>query len=172
MAHAHRKPNLHRLRERRRNVTNPAGYSLMIGFFAGLLWGGLRWLLYIVHFTHVIPAFLLDPFFRLSFLKTGWGQLAGLGGFILFSIAAALIYYYTLGRIAGPWPGLVYGFFWWCVWFAAVGPLLRMMEPLHKIGYDSMTTELCVFLMWGLFIGYSIAYEFNDETSREPVKLF
>ena len=172
MPYAHRKMNLHRDREERRHRTAPVSYCIKLGFFAGLLWGGFRWVLYTIHFTKTIPAFLVDPFFRIAFLKTGWGHVIGICSFIVFSMVAALIYYYVLGRIAGPWPGLFYGAFWWCVWFLTAGPLLAMVEPVYKIGYNTISTELSVFLIWGLFIGYTIAFEFNDETSREPVKLF
>jgi hypothetical protein len=171
-------PNAHRKVKRRRGTeeheprTNPLLYCVRLGFFAGLIWGTLRWFLYTLHFTKVIPGFLADPFFRIAFLKTGWGHVVGVGSFIVFSIIAALVYYVILGRIAGPWPGLIYGALWWCFWFAAFGPVLAMMEPAYKIGYNTLATEFSIFLLWGLFIGYSIAYEFTDEASREPALSF
>ncbi|MFC4808370.1 YqhR family membrane protein [Paenibacillus sp. GCM10023250] len=149
--------------------TNPFPFCLRVGFFAGLIWGATRWLLYLIHFTKVLPGFLADPFFRQSFLKTGWGHLVGLGCFIVFSIVAALIYKAVLGRIAGPWPGLFYGLFWWLVLFAAAGPMLGLFPAFNKIGYDTIFTELALYLVWGIFIGFTIAFEYTDEASREPV---
>ncbi|WP_235946598.1 YqhR family membrane protein [Paenibacillus glycinis] len=148
--------------------TNPFFYCLQLGFFAGLIWGLVRWLLYIIHFTKVLPGFLADPFFRQSFLKTSWGHLLGIGFFIVFSILAALLYKLLLGRIAGPWPGLFYGLFWWAVLFPLAGPALGLFQPITKIGYDTIFTECALFLVWGLFIGYTIAFEYTDEASREP----
>lgn len=149
--------------------TNPVAVCLEVGFFAGLIWGAVRWLLYMIHFTRVLPGFLADPFFRQSFLKTGWGHLVGLGFFIVFSIIAAFLYKLLLGRVAGPWGGLCYGFFWWLVMFVSVGPALGMFKPFNRIGYDTIFTEGSLYLVWGLFIGYTIAYEYNDEASREPM---
>ncbi|MBW7453817.1 YqhR family membrane protein [Paenibacillus sepulcri] len=148
--------------------TNAFLYCMMLGFFAGLFWGLTRWMLHLFHFTKVNPAFMADPFFLQSFLKTGWGQLVGLGCFIVFSMAAAMIYKLILGRIRGPWAGLCYGLLWWGILFAWAGPWLLVTPPFMKLGVDSMVSELSVFLLWGLFIGYTIAFEFTDEASREP----
>ncbi|MBM7564356.1 Ni/Fe-hydrogenase subunit HybB-like protein [Paenibacillus sacheonensis] len=149
--------------------TNPFWYCLQLGFFAGLIWGVMRWLLYLIHFTKVLPGFMADPFFRQSFLKTAWGHLLGLAFFIVFSIIAALLYKAVLGRFRGPWAGLFYGLFWWIILFVMAGPAMGLFEPVTKIGYDTNFTECALFLVWGLFIGYTIAFEYTDEASREPI---
>jgi len=149
--------------------TNLVWYCIQLGFFAGLIWGMVRWLLYMFHFTKVIPGFMAEPFFRHSFLLTGWGHLSGIGCFIVFSIAATFLYKLVLGRIRGPWAGLGYGALWWAILFAAAGPMMKVTPPLKKLGMDSMISELSVFLLWGLFIGYTIAFEFLDEASHEPL---
>lgn len=41
--------------------TNPFYFSVELGFFAGLIWGGARWLMYVLHFTKVLPGFLAEP---------------------------------------------------------------------------------------------------------------
>lgn len=150
--------------------TNPWLYSIKIGFFAGLIWGIVRWMFYEMKFTKVLPGFAADPFFRSSFLKTGWGEVVGIGVFVLFSIAAALLYKIALGRLRGPWPGVLYGAAWWAILFIVVGPMLGIMESIRIAGWNTLYTEICVFLLWGVFIGYSITFEFTDEASREPIK--
>ncbi|WP_308639022.1 YqhR family membrane protein [Paenibacillus silvisoli] len=149
--------------------TNPFTYCLKLGFFAGLIWGLLHWLLFLIHFTKVSPGYLVEPFFRESFLKTFWGQLVGVGAFIVFSIIATFIYKVMLGRIPGPWPGLIYGLVWWLLLFLTIGPVMQIVDPINKIGYDTIATEGSLFAVWGLFIGYTIAFEFTDEASREPM---
>jgi magnesium-transporting ATPase (P-type) len=149
--------------------TNPWLFSIKIGFFAGLIWGIIRWMFYEMKFTRILPGFAADPFFKASFLKTAWGEVVGIAAFVLFSIAAALIYKVALGRLRGPWPGILYGAAWWAILFTAVGPMLGIMESVRKAGWNTLYTELCVFLLWGVFIGYSIAFEFTDEASREPI---
>ncbi|MCM3747283.1 YqhR family membrane protein [Paenibacillus pasadenensis] len=160
-----------RRRERgpyRRQQTNPWKFCLMIGFWAGLIWGLVHWLMYTFRFTPVLPGFLAEPFYQHSFLQTNWGHISGVLFFILFSIAAAFLYKILLGRSQGPWAGFIYGLLWWTLLFVAFGPLLGMTQPVNRMGWDGVLSELCLFAVWGVFIGYSIAFEFTDEASREP----
>ncbi len=149
--------------------TNAFWFCVKTGFFAGLFWGTLHWILYTIHFTTVLPAFMADPFFQLSFLMTGWGTVVGIGCFIIFSIAAALIYKFLLGRFSGPWAGVAYGLLWCVILFLAIGPVLNITKPVQLLGLDTIITELCIYIIWGLFIGYTIAFEYTDEASREPI---
>jgi Conserved membrane protein YqhR. len=149
--------------------TNPWLFSSMIGFFAGLIWGVIRWLFYELKFTAELPGFLADPFFKTSYLKTGWGIVVGIASYILFSVLAALLYRVLLGKLKGPWPGVLYGLVWWMMIFLLLGPLTGISHKITVAGWNTLFSELCIFLLWGIFIGYSIAFEFTDEASREPI---
>jgi hypothetical protein len=149
-------------------TTNPVRFSLMIGFYAGLIWGLVRWLATGLNFTSVSQAFLLDPFVERKVLGGLLWQVAGLAAFIVMSLLAALLYLLVLSRIKGPWPGLLMGVTWWGLGYAWAGPLVGAVPPLKQIGWNSLVTDFCFFLMWGLFIGYSISFEFHDESDREP----
>ncbi|EFM09897.1 conserved hypothetical protein [Paenibacillus curdlanolyticus YK9] len=149
--------------------TNPLTFCLSLGFFAGLIWGVVRGVSYWLQFTKVMPGMLAEPFFKHSFLDTGWGYAVGIAVFIVFSMIAALLYYALFGRLAGPYMGIIYGLLWWVAIFAALGPAMKITPALTVIGWDTLLTELCVFTLWGVFIGYSIAFEFTDEASREPI---
>ncbi len=148
--------------------TRPVLYSLKIGFFAGLIWGLLRWLASGLHFTKVSQAFLLDPFVPRAWLGGFYWQLGGLGAFIAMSILAAVLYVALLGKLSGPWPGFAFGAVWWALVYAWAGPLVGALPPLNLIGWDSIVTDFCLFLLWGLFIGYSISFELHDEAALEP----
>ena len=151
--------------------TNSITYCLQLGFFAGLIWGLLRWILYLIHFTKVIPGFLADPFFQQSFLKAGWGLMVGGSFYIVFSILATFLYKLVLGWIPGPWPGLCYGLFWWVVLFVFVGPAIGLFKPIYAIGYDTIFTECALYIVWGLFIGYTIAFEYTDRSEEHTSEL-
>ncbi|QNK55469.1 YqhR family membrane protein [Paenibacillus sp. PAMC21692] len=148
--------------------TNRWLYAVHIGLFAGLIWGSIRWMFYSMKFTTELPGFLMEPFFRHHFLISYWGIVIGIAGFIVFSIAAALLYTALLGRFRGPWPGIFYGLGWWALMFLAAGPLIGMTSRVNAAGWNTILSELCIFTLWGVFIGYSIAFEFTDESSREP----
>jgi len=148
--------------------TRPAPFALKIGFFAGIIWGLVRWLAAGLHFTYVPQAFLLDPFVpRKWLIGFGW-QAAGLAAFVAMSMLAALVYVALLGRLNGPWPGLGFGAVWWVLVYAWGGPIVGAVPPLNAIGWSSIVTDFCLFLVWGLFIGFSIAFELHDESRREP----
>ncbi|MFW5433078.1 YqhR family membrane protein [Paenibacillus apiarius] len=153
---------------RRQKRTNPLKFALQLGFFAGLIWGGLHWLSYLFQFTIVVPGFLVEPFYKHDYLTTIKGQAAGLFFFILFSIAAAILYTLFLRKIPGPWAGMAYGLAWWIVLFIAIGPSIGLVPPVWKTTWNTIWTESCIMLLWGLFIGYTVATEFNDERLREP----
>lgn len=144
------------------------GFALYIGFFAGLIWGGFKQLFYFLEFTKAPPAFMLEPWLKAEFIRGAAGQWTGLGVFILFSLAAACLYGLMLSRVRGPWPGIAYGFAWWIALFVAIGPYAGMTPKLGKLDMNSMLTEACIFVLWGVFIGYSIALEFTDDRVREP----
>lgn len=146
--------------------TNPWIFALELGFFAGLIWGGLRWLMYWLSFTKVSPGFMAEPFFKHDFLTTAVGHLVGYLLFIVFSVLVSLLYVLTLRKLKGPWPGMIYGVFWWSIVFIAGSQLFLMQRPF-MLPWNSVISEFCIFLLWGLFIGYTTALEYTDERKRE-----
>lgn len=156
---------------RREKKTNIWLFSLQLGFFAGLFWGAVRGLFYYMKFTGIIPGFLLEPFFKHAYLQTQPGYYAGWLSFILFSMVASVIYVVAFRKLKGPWPGLAYGVAWWLVLLFALGPFTKMTRPATEYPFDTLFTEFCVFLLWGMFIGYTTAEEYTNERVREPKKV-
>ncbi|MGZ9586138.1 YqhR family membrane protein [Paenibacillus marinisediminis] len=154
---------------RKKHKTNMFTFSLQLGLFAGLIWGGLRWIAYELHFTIVVPGFILEPYFKHEFLEKPAGGWLGWASFIVLSIIASLIYTLLFKKIPGFLAGIVYGVIWWVVLFIAIGPMLKWMPPITKVNWNSIWTDSCLFLLWGLFIGYTVAIEYNDERVRESV---
>lgn len=151
--------------------TNRFHFALELGFYAGFFWGAIRWIFYTLHFSSVLPGFLLEPFFKHSFLQSTAGQVAGWLSFIVLSIIASLVYVYLFRKAKGPWPGIVYGIVWWVVLFIVLEPFLHLTLPVKHLTWNTNISEICLFLLWGLFIGYTIAQEFTDEKLREPQKV-
>ncbi|RUS48049.1 YqhR family membrane protein [Cohnella sp. AR92] len=151
-----------------RGTVSAFRYALQIGFFAGVIWGLVRWLVVALNLTEVPQAFLADSWMPRAKLNTAYWHCAGFVLFIAMSIAAAVLYWLLLGALRGPWPGVVFGGAWWCLLFLVIGPPTGMTESVRVIGWNSIVSELGLYLVWGLFIGYSIAFEFHDEASREP----
>ena len=147
--------------------TNPWMHGIVIGFFAGLIWGTLRFVQYYFNFTEVHPAFLLQGFVPKAYFHTWYVGLAGWLAFIGFSILAALVYTVFLRKLSGPWWGIGYGIVWWIAMYGLIGPPLGMMKRFGLLDWNSVFTDLSLYTVWGLFIGYSIAFEFNDERIQD-----
>ncbi|WP_335582153.1 YqhR family membrane protein [Paenibacillus yonginensis] len=121
-----------------------------------------------MRFTVVIPGFLAEPFFKNSFLKTQPGYYIGWLFFIVFSIIASMLYTLLFRKLRGPWPGMLYGIVWWAVIFCVLAPWFALAPPLQRLGWTSIISEFCLFLLWGLFIGYTAATEYTEDRLREP----
>jgi hypothetical protein len=143
-------------------------FALYIGFYAGVIWGLARWMLYLLQFTKVSPSFLIIPLYSKHFVGSWVGQTVGISAFILMSIIASLLYAVFLRKMKGPWPGIIFGAVWWVAVSVIIGPLFGMEPAIWNIDLNSMLCDVCIFILWGVFIGYSITLEFTDERNYEP----
>ncbi|GIP51982.1 MULTISPECIES: YqhR family membrane protein [Paenibacillus] len=159
---------MNRQRNKRKKGTNLLRFSLQIGIFAGLIWGAVQGLFYYLKFTTVLPGYLVEPFFKHQFLQTQRGYYVGWLFFVLFSVIATLIYTLAFRKLKGPLPGMIYGIVWWAVIFLLLGPMLKMTSPIRELSFNTVFSEFCLFLLWGLFIGYTAAEEYTNERAREP----
>ncbi|MFC6228364.1 YqhR family membrane protein [Paenibacillus allorhizosphaerae] len=150
--------------------TNKWNFAVYIGFFAGFIWGGIKMIENYFHLTSLSPGFLIEPFFLHHYLMTAHGYIMGWLAYIVMSVIAALLYAVFLAKAKGPWVGIVYGLVWWGVIFLLIGPVSGMTNWIGIMDWNTIITELCLFVVWGLFIGYSISFEFTDERIREPYK--
>jgi hypothetical protein len=148
--------------------TNPWRHAAMIGLWAGLIWGAVRFIQFYFQFTKVPVYFLIKPWGTKTFLKSYYGSLTGWLAFIVLSMVAAFIYTAFFRKVKGPWLGLAYGVAWWALLFVWIGPWTGMTSGLGRLEWTSIITDFCLFLIWGLFIGFSISFEFTDERQREP----
>jgi uncharacterized membrane protein YagU involved in acid resistance len=145
-------------------------YALMVGFYAGLIWGTLRIFSYTLGFTQVVPGFLVEPFFLHHFLLGYGGIGLELISFTLLSFVASILYMILFSRKIGPWPGILYGIVWFVGLYLVVGPFAGLLPPLGIIAWNSLWSDGCIFLLWGVFIGYSISFEFTDERAHKKRK--
>ncbi|PYI55072.1 hypothetical protein DLM86_11080 [Paenibacillus flagellatus] len=164
----HREQERDRERERPAPRTNVWAFSLQIGLFAGLIWGAVKIGASYFKFTRINSGFVAKPFFTQAYMNSTAGFWTGWLAFIAFSLVAALLYAGLFRKIRGPWMGLVYGASWWALLYLLFGPVMGMMRRIDRLDWNTIVTDFCFFLVWGLFIGYSISFEFTDEREREP----
>lgn len=138
------------------------GRIILIGFFAGFIWSFLGWVSYYLNFTKVGPALILQPW-ALGNWKTGLsGQLLGIVINSLVSILVAYAYRYTLGKVKSIYVGIVFGLALWVIVFYILQPWIPHLPPVTKLSVNSISTLLCLFVLYGMFLGYSISFDISE----------
>lgn len=139
---------------------------VITGFVGGVFWSLLGYLAYFFHFTEISPNMILIPW------VAGDWKYGKLGNYIaifligLLSILVALIYYAVLKRIKGTWAGVLYGFVLWLAVFYGLNPLFPNLETVARLERNTIITTLCLYILYGVFIGYSISFE-TQEMNRQ-----
>ncbi|MEW9677509.1 YqhR family membrane protein [Lentibacillus sp. L22] len=137
--------------------------SLFTGFIGGLIWSICGVLLYYFNFAEVSP----KTFELRSWLKTEWtdswlGDVISILGAGILSILAAFIYYGLFKRIRPWWFGAVYGIILWVIIFYVLHPIFGDVPSLAEMNMHTIVSTVCLFILYGTFIGYSISYDYYD----------
>lgn len=137
------------------------------GLFAGIFWGMIGYICYIFSLTEIRPNVFLEPW-ALGNWKNEWiGTIISILLMGVFSIPTAFIYYWALKKWNGIWLGLTYGLVIFLLVFIVLNPLFPSIKPLFDLNRDTIITSICLFLVYGLFIGYSINYEYVNTKGKE-----
>lgn len=141
--------------------------ALLVGFVGGMFWSIIGYALYFMNFTKLGPSIFAKPFFSSQVLDKPWAHFIGIGIITFLSIGIALLYVFTLSQFYTPWLGLGLGAGLFAVFFYVVSPMLRLLDkPIHQIGMNTFSTELCLFLLYGLFIGLTLATEYSSSEGK------
>lgn len=137
--------------------------SLLTGFFGGLLWSGMSVGMYYFNFIEISPkAYLLRTWTKASWTD-GWiGDIVSILLVGLLSIVVALIYFALLKKIYSIWMGVVFGFSLWLIFYYGLHPLFPHIQSVTNLSSNTVISTLCVFILYGTFLGYSIAFDYND----------
>jgi hypothetical protein len=144
--------------------------TVITGLFGGIFWSSIAYLAYVFHFTKIRPNVILEPW-ALGGWKNGWlGTVISIVIIGLLSIGAALIYYFALRKFTQFYIGIGYGIILFLLVFWVLNPMFPGIEPLKDLGKNTIITSLCFYILYGVFIGYSISYEHNEIRNLEAVK--
>lgn len=144
------------------------GRALIIGAVGGFLWSLFLAISYFFNLTEVAPkTLLLRPW-----IQTGWSD--RLTGHIVSSIIAtilsllpAIIYFVLFRKINSIWMGIGYGILLWGVTFFLLQPLLPYTRPMMELNLETWVTTVCISILYGLFTGYSISYDYHEIKIRK-----
>lgn len=137
-------------------------YVIYTGLFAGIFWSAIGYLSYLFNFTVIRPNFILEPW-ALGNWKHEWlGTVISIFMIGVFSVIAAFIYYLVLKNLKSRWGGIFYGIALFLLVFLVLNPIFPGIKPFREIDRNTMITSACLFIVYGIFVGYSISYEYQS----------
>lgn len=134
------------------------------GFFGGVFWSSVGYIAYLLNFTEIHPNIILEPW-ALGKWKHEWlGTVIAILLIGMISVGAAFIYYGAIKKWKGIWPGFTYGIYLFFLVFLILNPLFPGIAPFFNLSRDTIITSICLYIVYGIFIGYSISYEYQNQS--------
>ncbi|MFD1850600.1 YqhR family membrane protein [Oceanobacillus bengalensis] len=149
-------------------ITSLLARSLLTGFIGGLLWSTIAVFMYYFNFTEISPkSFLLRSWLKAEW-TSGWlGDVISVILVGLLSVITALIYYGLFKKKDSMWLGVVYGIILWGIVFYLLQPIFTNVPDLLDLRINTIVSTICLFILYGTFIGYSISYDYHDTQIKE-----
>ncbi len=149
-------------------LLNESGsFSKMVvitGFFGGILWSAIGYFAYYLNFIKVEPNIILEPFTVGTWRESWIGIVISIFAYGIISIVVAFLYYAILKKFKTVWVGAVYGIVLFLIVFIILNPIFPSMKPFFKLDVNTIITSVCLYLVYGVFIGYSISYEQQERS--------
>lgn len=142
----------------------------LIGFFGGLIWGVVYFIAYYLNLTDVGPALILNPWALGEWKNKILGQLIGIIAISMISIGIAFLYRALFAKFKSITLSLLFGVSLWGLVFYLLKPMFPDLKPLSEIGWNTIVTTVCIFLLYGLFIGYSISFHYEERQTAYSKK--
>jgi hypothetical protein len=142
---------------------------VITGFFGGAFWSLLGYFAYTFHFTELSPNMILLPW------AVGDWKYGRLGNFLsifligILSILVALVYYAFFKNMKNIWAGVVYGVALWALIFFVFNPLFPNLQSVAELNRDTTITTICLYILYGVFIGYSISFEAAEHERQKQL---
>ncbi|MDR9795724.1 YqhR family membrane protein [Aeribacillus pallidus] len=138
---------------------------VVIGFTGGVLWSLIGYFAYVLNFTKIGPNRALMLFAFDNWKNGVAGHFAGAAFIGIISILTAFLYYVLFKKVRSIWGGIVFGVALWAVVFCWLGPAFLKIDPLGRLGTNTIVTSICLYVLFGVFVGYSISYEYGERQS-------
>jgi hypothetical protein len=150
------------------------GRSLLTGFIGGVLAGLLGLFLYYFNFMEVsAKSYVLRSWNTAGWTDTWLGELLTIFIIGILSIGVALVYYGIFKKINSLWIGIAYGLILWAIVFFVLQPIFTNVPNLGEMETKTIVSTICLYILYGTFIGYSISFDYHDTVIRrkeEPKK--
>lgn len=143
------------------------GRVVSTGFIGGAGLSFIGYLFYLFHFSEVSPNMLLQPIVLGDWKNRMFGTFISIILIGILAIGAALLYYAILRRIKGMWAGLIFGIVLWLIVFFLFNPMFPGLASINELKSETLISSFCLYLLFGLFVGYSISFDYNELNSEK-----
>ncbi len=145
------------------------GKVVVIGLFGGVFWSLLSYFTYVFNFTELSPNLILKPWILGDWKNRVLGQFIGIFVIGIISIGVALLYYALLKKFQSIWVGAGFGIALWLLVFYVFNPIFPDIKTVAELERNTVITTLCFYILYGVFIGYSISFEENEMKGQRRV---
>lgn len=137
--------------------------SIGTGVIAGLLFSILYLVLYYFSFIKINPLTIFEVLFgEGEWINKWYAKLLFIMIISLLSMLFSLLYYATLKNIESWFAGVLFGVSAWCFLFVLIPLLFNNNQFLVNQTIHTNTTVFVLFLLYGLFVGYSISFDYKS----------
>ncbi|UPM55714.1 YqhR family membrane protein [Gottfriedia acidiceleris] len=134
-----------------------------IGFFGGIFWSSVLLVLSYFDFTQIGPNFVLERI-KLGKWANGYVEnLLSIVGIGIISIIIAFIFYFIGRKFNGVLPGIFFGLLLWVIVFILLGKIAFDLKAIKDYSSDTTVTTICLFILYGTFIAYSVSFAFQEQ---------
>lgn len=157
---------MHALKRKKESIKVLKRRVAVTGFFAGLIWSSIWAFLSFFNFSKLSPSsFVLQTWRQVEWMTRWYGELLSIVIISIVSILIAYIYYFLFRKRTGMLPGIIYGIGLWLIMILLFSSLFAHIPYLNQIDLHTLTTTLSLMIIYGVFIGYTISYDFLDQPS-------
>ncbi|CAH0177440.1 hypothetical protein SRABI96_01344 [Peribacillus sp. Bi96] len=142
---------------------------LAIGFVGGAAASIAGIITHYVNFMDFSPKFILTSWSNMTWIDHWLGTVMTILVFGMISVGIALIYYGLFKRMKSIFSGIIFGVVCWVLLIFVLKPMFSDLPTVSKMSSNTIITSICIFILYGLFVGYSISYD-HQEYIRQKSK--
>lgn len=138
--------------------------AILTGFIGGVFWSIMGMILFYFSFVEIpVKAYVLHSWTRADW-TAGWiGHMVSILIVAILSVGVAIIYYGLFKKRNTMWVGVWFGIALWLIVFLLLNPMFSNIPSFDELTYDSIIASLTLYILYGVFIGYSISFDYNDD---------
>ncbi len=145
--------------------------TAITGLFGGVFWSLIGYICYLFNFSKIPPNVLLEPWAIGDWKEGVLSQFISVFILGLVSILVAFSYFSMLKKYNQIWVGLFFGLALWGIVFFILNPIFPGIPPIKELDLNTIVTSVCLFILYGVFIGYSISFE-KAELNIQDVPIY